>query len=659
MGREFRQGRFKMGMLALAGTLTALAGTSCADSADDLSFPSKATQGPLIYPLPPAQRAARLDAIRAGLRRGLEDFEARLEKDPTPTTRDLPNAALTRLLLFRDGKGAERLLRMAFAQQDMNPDSPEFGSLPWRIGHPEIVDGNAVMFSMQAMGPILLGHADLLSPAFKAELEPHLRAAIAAMRRRQLKTPSYTNIFLMRTVNLILLGEALGDKDSAEAGYKFLDQWIDYTRANGIHEFDSPTYYFPCLDTLGMGYRYAARPGAREKFRACLDYFWTDIAANYFPARGSLSGPHSRNYDFLRGGGAVSLYTFVEGLRPDQNTTQLDLERVHLLEGESATGEHAGYHPSSEIVNLAGMPNRVVEQRWDTDPNKTRYNYVTPDFAVGSAQESYGNQDKMISIELAAPGILPAISVSADNLDNPYGKIRLKESSGHNKPYHLTSGLTAVQEKGALLALFDLNPRKVTAAATLATEVLLPAGAETISLDGNRFEAGVQGEKAARLNSVIGVREGKTGVAIRVFAADGCAGQEPVLALKADEDGLRNGAVRLAIYHYRGAPARMQEAHIRTGLLILVERCGNETAFNALVKRAGEASLVEHIDGSAWQATAHIGGAVPLTLEAARNLEKGTALFRRVNGHDLRSPALAVNGTDLGARIWASLNRSR
>ncbi|WP_369673160.1 hypothetical protein, partial [Enterococcus faecium] len=93
---------------------------------------------------------------------------------------------------------------------------------------------------------------------------------------------SYTNIFLMKTLNLLLLGEATGEKAYSDKGFTQIDQWMEYTRRNGIREFTSPTYYGPDLNSLTAGYRYSRTPRAQSRFEDCLNFFWADIAGSFF-----------------------------------------------------------------------------------------------------------------------------------------------------------------------------------------------------------------------------------------------------------------------------------------------------------------------------------------------------------------------------------------
>src|SRR5438270_5862140 len=142
----------------------------------------------------------------------------------------------------------------------------------------------------------------------------------------------------------------------------------------------------------------------------------------------------------------------------------------------------------------------------------------------------------MISIELASEKEnFPAITVAPDAGDQPYGKLKTKDRSGHNKPKHLPLHPRAVQEKGMLRAVLNLDK----SAENVATHIVLPAKADRIVLDGEIVKADQPFEKTGGPTSVVGIREGDAAVAIRIFHADG---SEPRFVLQADREGLRWGA---------------------------------------------------------------------------------------------------------------------
>ena len=110
---------------------------------------------------------------------------------------------------------------------------------------------------------------------------------------------SYNNMYYMNMVNLALMGEISGNSATTALGYQLIDNWLQYTQSADLHEFSSPTYYWVQINSLYMGYMYAKRPGAKQVFKAILDHTWADVAANYFIPSQIISGPKSRDYDFL------------------------------------------------------------------------------------------------------------------------------------------------------------------------------------------------------------------------------------------------------------------------------------------------------------------------------------------------------------------------
>ena len=176
------------------------------------------------------------------------------------------------------------------------------------------------------MGLLLLHYKDKLPPGLvDAAAAPSSRRVYRA-EQHDVKV-SYTNIFLMKTMNEILIAEALDDREVEAKGRKQLDDWIDYTRHAGIHEFDSPTYYSVDLNSLFMGYLYTTDPSLRSKFKSILDYFWSDICANFFPGRDKVAGSYSRDYDFLTGHGGLQLQTYLAGLSTDPSPQAIDLRK--------------------------------------------------------------------------------------------------------------------------------------------------------------------------------------------------------------------------------------------------------------------------------------------------------------------------------------------
>lgn len=569
-------------------------------------------------------------------------------RDPTRAidTRELTNAALGKLNLGRDAAEAEAMFRLVFDLQKAD------GSLPWQY-RGVAQDSNATAFATQAIGPALLLYGDRLSDAFRAYMRPHLRAALTYLGQHN-GNVTYTNIFLMQAVDTILMAEWLGDSPAqVNRGYNDLDRWIRDTRQGGIHEYNSLTYDAVDLSNLVMGYLLAQRPGARATFQGILDYFWADIAANYFPGHSNLAGPHSRDYDWVYGQGIGDAYLYAESLSNLPRTSLEASYQVYLLEGLV----DQGYHPGDDILALGCWTDRVVKQRWDNNPVHDRYNYVTDDFALGYANGDYGSQDKLINVELAAPTDHPLLSVVPDKYDSPYGKATQMQRSGLSKPYHPALHPTIVQERGAMLALLEVNASQEGAFPSLATNVILPFNADALTFNGTPVDPEVlQSEDFALRGdpqTVIGVREGTGAVAIRLFHADptndGVDGvRRASFTLQGDQDGRGNHAVRYSAYHYRsrdGQPHTQPNVHVKVGVLILAAHVETDDDFAALLDQAARASITEQFVASqSWEVQVGLGG---LTLAAARDLSRGQTMYRRVNGHDVQTDKFTVNGIDL------------
>ena len=574
-----------------------------------------------------APEPAPLGLLKDGLTRIVAKIEAAAADPNQPlSVRDLPNAALGELALGGDPKKAESLLRLMFAQQDMDAKSPGYGTVPWEIRGKTVTDPNAIEFSMQAVGPILIRYGERLSPAFLQEAPPHLTAAVAALERH--KVPIlYTNIFLMKSANLILLGRVLKDERVAAEGEAMLDAWLEQSKHLGITEYDSPTYYKVDANDLNYGYLYAEKTETKEKFKAALDILWTDIGSNYFPGRGSLSGPHSRDYDFLTGHSGLDVFFIAYGWAPMPKTSKgLDIESVGLLQNEL----DQGYRPGPEIIALTKKPERWNARLWGDQPGQDRTNYITPDFAIGGASHDYCPYDKSISIQLASKKPLTDISVVVDDSDEPYGKTQVENPDGHSKPHHLSSRPVTLQNKGLLLATFIAAPDKKHPSPFLATNVLLPLAAEEISIDGERVEPGSLGEWFLTEKSVVAVREGDALALVRVFLAQACKGERARLSLKIDAAGLKYKTARLVIAHHDPADGNAPES-CRAGSVILFSavHAGDGPARAAALQAMSRSAVTVGSKDGVYEVTARSGGSV---LELTRDTRAKTIPRRAADG---------------------------
>ncbi|HTW95441.1 MAG TPA: hypothetical protein VMD30_11635 [Tepidisphaeraceae bacterium] len=573
--------------------------------------------------------------LTATLRGRLESFK-KLAADPgnSITTRDFPNAAYLSLLLGEDPHVAEIFLDQAYDTQNMVQDSPVFGQLRWQTGDMSVTDLNAIEFGAQAVGPILLSYGDKFSPDFVDHFQPHLAAAVAAIQAHDVPV-SYTNIYLMKTVNLMLLGEATGEVSLVHQGQKMLDNWIDYTRKNGVHEFDSPTYYGVDLDTLALGYHYTVDPAYREKFRRILDYFWTDIGANYFAPAQKISAPYSRDYDFLAGNGMLDTWLAAEGWGQDKWLGSRDLQGVYILDNFRP----GGYQPPGTIVQLSQSGPRQIVSAWDDDPAHQRVVWMGQRVAMGSTSGNYGEQDKLFGVTFAGPPQLPQVTLVGDAFDAPYGFRTQADSTGHMKPVHIPLNLGSVQSRGAALLTMNIDPGRMPRQANeLATNILLPIAA-TVSIDGKPIKFAANARIDERPDSCITIACDGGYVALRFIHIDSLAGQTPGLALVCDGQGKSKDAMRFKLTSDSGA--RPSEHHLRLALLAVA-------ADTDPTAEATAARISDETRGDTWTISATVGD---LTLKVARSITDRTQIdSQEINGSPCKRYVLAVNGKPVGLK---------
>jgi hypothetical protein len=594
--------------------------------------------------------ATRLQLIAGYVSADLAKFEANLQSPkPEPTSRDISAAALVYAMRDQDFAKAQALLEHLFTLQAMDPASKSYGSVLWQENHPEISDANAIEFTSMALGPLFLRYSGKFTPEFQAAAKPHLQAAVVAMLRHNVPV-AYTNIFFMRFENLILLGEYLHDPSAVAQGVAFMDQWIQFTRENGISEFDSSVYSGVQTNVVHDLYSNVQDPAIKAKVKVILDYLWTDFSANFFAPRQEICGPSSRTYSFVSHDYNVNGHLYLGGLE-----TKPPLA-VQILSEDGMTwanGTWDKYRPAAKILALGSVPVRIVEQRWGSLPGMDRYNYITPDFSIGSASRFYGEQDRLVAIHLATAKPMPVITVVPDAFDSPYGNVVKLEKGGHRKIRHLKYLISAVQEKGSLLALYDLAPGlKGQPQSSISTSVLLPLDADELCVNGQPVTWNDLGISVPA-GATVGVRVGQTAVAVRIFHADAMKTDGAVsFWLKADGKKLHAG--RLVAYHSDGSDSFTSVTTLRSGVLLLTATCADSKAFQSFLARAAQWTFLESSKNGMWQVNATPPAKSGRPVLTASLGPDGTGP-RSVDGKETTPVLLSVNGMDWASEIWKEL----
>ena len=539
-----------------------------------------------------------------------------------------------------------------------------------------------------------------LNETSKTYLLHSINKALPSLSIWQSIDVSYSNMYFMGMINCIICGEAPGvDRKlgtaAAQHGYDLLDKWLIYAASAGNHEFDSPTYYWVQMNALSLGCMYAKNTMQKKKICSILEHLWADVASSFFQPTETLSGAHSRDYDFLYGHGALQVLTYINGLGTHPPICEFkDAHCERTDDGQNAlvllNAWHArddsgiGHKPLSSTLALSKIPIRIIQSKWlgqnRTKNNLTakmgdRYNYIRSGlFAIGSVSQDYITnthhtyepcpQDKLISIDLALPNMtqfhpVPSITLVHDWLDHPWG--HLFANNPTKKPSHLAPHPGNVQHENILLATSALNPSEkldgfqISGFESLATNVILPTKATYYYVWGDSVPSIPPTNNYTRQinlssSSTVGIQVANSCLAIRILACDGVQEYNPTIEIKADEFGISLGAFRLVLYHYKGKNASLSStSHVANGFLMVVDECDGSSGSGliSLVNEVANVVVDEIYNEETWKIKAAVRGTV---LEVERDVSVphcqswDCVVYRKINGTDVVPKSLRVNG---------------
>ena len=530
---------------------------------------------------------------------------------------------------------AESYLNLMFTKQDTNPASSTYGQLFWNYTDTNVIDENSLEFSFKPLGVILKRYADRLGTNYVNSIRPMVTNGLAASRRRSVNV-NYSNIYSMRIANWLLLGEALADVNSYNAGLNALASWITDIGSETIHEYDSPTYSIVTYPNLLIGANNSTNPVAADQLRSLANYLAADLSANYFNGQYRLGGSHSRDYDFVYGNGAVDHFYYLVGLQAKMPVPSLFSDGLYAYLNVVENGPL----PPLDVVGWGNSwSNRIIKSVWGptSTPGQDRYNYITPDFGIGSSGAYYSvTQDKAIAADFNSTNALPQVSLVYDPYDAPYGKILVLETgSGHNKQNHLKFYSANMQDKGTILSLATLSPNFTIATnflgpyTNVSSAVVFPAVADAVYLDGTAVATNSGSAYVATNGSVLGVQEGNAVIAARFYRVDGLNGYTPTYAVKFDG----GSAARFVAYHYQGTPATFDNTYASNrpviGTIIVARLCTNAVAVTNFLNELKTATVTLTTNGNQSSASVTIGG-TPLATTLDAN--SGAVISRMVNG---------------------------
>jgi hypothetical protein len=579
--------------------------------------------------------------IEGSLKRAESAWARAQRREPMLGCRELFSAALA----YCEGRQCmERvapLLGFAAQMQDRNPVSATYGNFRWYWGQEEILDRNAVDFCMQTAALLWLRHREILSEPAKKELRELMGFSMEGLLRHRVD-PTYTNIALMNAGDLILLGESLGRPDVAEAGYRRLEIFLNVVWEQGVHEYVSPTYYGVNLDGLLLVEALAQKPEAREQARGLLEFFWTDLALNFYPPSQRLGGARSRDYDYLHGLGVLDEHLFYHGWLPLKPTDALS--NLCLL--------MSSWKPGPDLLRFSEsrFPRRV-EQSWGSAQAQSRTHYVCADVTLSSAGAGYGGKmDLPLTVDLPGTRALPRCYFIPDARHDPYGKKRIAERSGHQKSLHLQPFWTAAQRERDAMGLAIYKEGVVPPdAASLESHFVLPREVDTLWIGQESVDLGKLGKSGPWKREVppgtaLVFSKGTAAVGIRVPWSRGRDGGNAPVFLVGDANP--HGVLRVTVDHgvQSGAETAGAAFWVRIGSQLdgpaALAEWRTTFATAAVSVEASARSVLVRAEGSAGSVATGAAAPydVPLLTEPAWN-----------------RAILAVDGQDLGRQILARI----
>lgn len=565
------------------------------------------------------------------------DVQKRMATGTTIDTRDLANAAFTTLLHGGDPAIAQSEIDRAFSKQDSSAGSPTYGQLTWRTNDTRITDVNAAPFFGQGLAAVLSAYSNRFSPSYIASLRPKIVALTQAISHQPVPL-AYTNIYLARAVDLILLGQHLGDSAVQAQGREALQGWVTFTREVGISEFDSSTYYAADVEALSECYRFATA-NDRKTCAVALAYFWTDIAANYLPSASKLSGPGSREYDFISGNNAVAYWLEGVGWNKTAQLATTNLQAAYIEDLIT----NGGYKPSESIRAIAFGPPRDVTSTFDRYAGHTRYNWVGRNVSIGCAGGSYGPQDKMLVATFAGAAKSAQLNILLQKSGVAYGI-----QTASVKPEHISPSLGCLEQGGAAIANFDVDMRLLGPTPQgFQTDVLFPLNA-SLAINGSPVSL-ANGDVSMKPGDILAVSSGGGVVALKAIRMD-ALGYQPTLTLTTDAKATARGAAWLRIMHVPTGGTAPDGSFLRE-TFIMVAR-DNESLAAATAELA-DAAPQDEVGPAYWRASAHFRqGRFELT-RSSKN--RGVVLPGTIDGKAVARMPLGINFQDVGAGIWQGL----
>ncbi len=530
------------------------------------------------------------------------------------------------------------------SMQDRDPASQTYGNFRWYWNQQKPEDLNAVEFVTQRAVLLKLCYGDRLSsisPKTSESLDRILKYAVEGIRRQKVDV-AYTNIYLMKTWNLLALGQVLNRPDLTEEGAAMQDTWIAFTRQNGITEYLSPTYLGIDLDSLGLMANHLTDAAIKAKAEGALRFFWENIAANWFEPAQRLGGAHGRDYDYLTGHGELDRHLRRESWI--HSDSEKSTPPPPLFEDYSVFEELSHWTPPAELHQraLSEIP-RFTSLRCGTNDTDWASQQIGRHVSIGVAGTCKGPEDKPFDINLAGPAGPKTVMVNffMDGRNDPYGSKKMPMGFvGHSKAHHLFPIFRAVQSGSDVLFLATYSEggkqsenEPPPPCVCLYSHLDLPEEADVWSAD-QLLDPKLPTQPIPE--KICFLRLGDVAVGIRFLLAEDVAGKQVTAELV--NDGQQFHARRLSVTHSATPPG---EGRGTVAVAARVEEGLDDAGFAAFRKRFSEAHVTAE----------HQGSEITLSTEGAKNplflqtdINSGKVLRSEGADPSVKIAPLSVNG---------------
>ena len=538
----------------------------------------------------------------------------------------------------------EKAVENLESMQDRDPASQTYGNFRWYWNQQKPEDLNAVEFVTQRAVLLKLCYGDRLSsisPKASESLDRILKYAVEGIHRQKVDV-AYANIYLMKTWNLLALGQVLNRPDLTGEGAAMQDTWIAFTRQNGITEYLSPTYLGIDLDSLGLMANHLTDAAIKAKAEGALRFFWENIAANWFEPAQRLGGAHGRDYDYLTGHGELDRHLRRESwIHSDSKSSP---PPPPVFEDFSVFEELCHWTPPEELHQraLSEIP-RFTSQRCGTNDTDWDSQQIGRNVSIGVAGTCKGPEDKPFAINLAGPAGPKTVMVNffMDGRNDPYGSKKIPiGSSGHSKAHHLSPIFRAVQSGWDVLFLATYSEvgkqsknEPASPSVCLYSHLDLPEEAGVWSAD-QLLDPKLPTQPIP--GNICFLRLGDVAVGIRFLLAEDVAGKQVTAELV--NDGQQFHARRLSVTHSATPPG---EGRGTVAVAARVEEGLDDAGFAAFRKKFSEAHVT----------AGHQGAEITLSTEGVKNplllqtdLNSGKVLRSEGADPSVEIAPLSVNG---------------